>query len=217
MHIDTLLAMLRKHTQRYQVPLTDQIMQEFGNDPFLILIACLLSLRAKDIVTIHVCRDLFSVVKTPQALLDLELHFLEKIVYRSGYYKVKAAVLRHVSQELITRFNGMVPAEYEQLISIKGIGPKTANLVLGLAFKKPSICVDTHVHRISNRLGLLTTNSVIKTEEELKKILPQASWIEYNTLLVVWGQNVCVPVSPKCSECPLRLLGCKRIGVKKSR
>lgn len=217
MDITKMLASLRRHIYGFQVPLINQIMQEFGHDPYLMLIACLLSLRARDVMTIHVCRDLFGRVKTPASLFALPVEELEKIIYRTGYYKTKARVLREVSQELINRFNGAVPASYEALISIKGVGPKTANLILGLGFGIASICVDTHVHRISNRLGLVQTKTPEETERALRTVLPVENWIEYNTLLVTWGQNICVPISPKCSQCPLREQGCRRRGVIKSR
>lgn len=217
MHIPTLLTTLQRSVYRFQVPLINQIMQEFGHDPYLILVACLLSLRARDAMTIHVCRELFRAVQTPSQLLALPPDQLEQLVYRSGYYKTKAKVLREVSQNLLNRFDGKVPATYESIISIKGVGPKTANLVLGLGFGVPGICVDTHAHRISNRLGLIATKTVEETERELKKILPRESWIEFNKLLVMWGQNVCGPISPRCGSCPLREIGCKRVGVKHSR
>ena len=217
MNILTMFATLRRQVHGFQVPLINLIMQEFGHDPYLILVACLLSLRARDVMTIHVCRELFTQVKTPTQLLFLPVEELERIVYRTGYYKVKARVLREVSLELLNRFDGKVPETYESIISIKGVGPKTANLVLGLGFNVPGICVDTHVHRISNRLGLIKTKTVEQTETALKTVLPQDLWIEYNKLLVMWGQNVCAPISPRCSSCPLQELGCKRVDVKKSR
>jgi endonuclease-3 len=141
---------------------------------------------------------------------------LERSIYALGFYRRKAASLRYVSQELITRFHGKVPSSPEELLSIKGIGRKTANLVLGEAFGIPALCVDTHVHKISNRLGLVSTKTPDQTEWALKKILPQQYWIEYNRLLVVWGQNICVPLSPFCSKCPVFDL-CHRVGVIKSR
>jgi endonuclease III len=217
MNILMMLATLRRHVHRFQVPLINQIMQEFGHDPYLILIACLLSLRARDVMTIHVCRELFVLCKTPYQIINMPTEELEKIVYRTGYYKTKARVLREVSIELIERFDGQVPNTYESLISIKGVGPKTANLVLGMGFGVPSICVDTHVHRISNRLGLISTKTVEQTEATLRQELPQEHWIKYNKLLVMWGQNVCAPIGPRCSSCPLKELGCKQVGVKKSR
>ena len=173
-------------------------------------------MRARDATTIHVCRELFSRVKTPQELLALPLSELKRIIFKTGFYQNKAQVLREVSHVILERFNGKVPATYDQLISIKGIGPKTANLVLGMAFDVPSICVDTHVHRISNRLGLITTKTVEQTEQELKKILPKKDWVVWNKLLVVWGQNVCTPLSPKCSQCAISHL-CKKVGVTKQR
>lgn len=197
-------------------PLINCIIDEFGKSPYLILIGCLLSLRARDATTIHVCRELFSRVKIPQELLALPLSELKRIIFKTGFYQNKAEVLREVSHVILERFNGKVPATYDQLISIKGIGPKTANLVLGMAFDVPSICVDTHVHRISNRLGLITTETVEQTEQELKKILPKKDWVVWNKLLVIWGQNICTPLSPKCSQCAISHL-CKKVGVTKQR
>ncbi|MBM3886668.1 endonuclease III [Candidatus Dependentiae bacterium] len=217
MNILQIVETLRRQVHGFQIPLINLIMQEFGHDPYLILIACLLSLRARDVMTIHVCRELFSRVKTPQQLLELSQAELEHIIYRTGYYKTKARVLRSVSHDLIERFQGKVPKTYQEIMSIKGVGPKTANLVLGWGYGVPGICVDTHVHRISNRLGIIQTKTVAQTEAALKNILPQDTWIEYNKLLVMWGQNVCVPISPFCSRCPLKALGCKRIGVTRSR
>ena len=142
--------------------------------------------------------------------------FLEKIIFRTGFYKNKAAVLHSISADIIKRFNGQVPQTLPDLLSLKGVGIKTAHLVLGLAYDVPAICVDIHVHRISNRLGLINTKTVEQTEEGLRRLLPQHYWILWNKLLVMWGQNVCVPISPKCSGCPLAS-HCKRIGVTKSR
>lgn len=216
MTIKSLLTLLQEHTKSFQKPLIDQIVIEFGHSPYLILIACLLSLRAKDSTTIHVCRDLFSRITTPQQMLMLPRNELEIIIFKTGFYKNKAQVLHEVSRYLLDHHGGQVPATYEALRAIPGVGPKTANLVLGMAFGVPSICVDTHVHRISNRLGLIKTTTVEDTEAALKKILPQDDWIKYNNVLVMWGQNVCVPISPKCSTCVVRPY-CKRVGVTKSR
>ena len=141
---------------------------------------------------------------------------IEKLIYPTGFYRKKAALLHEVSQDLIERFKGKVPKTEQELLSINGVGRKTANLVLGVAFDIPAICVDTHVHRVSNRLGLVKTKTVDETEIALKKILPPEYWVEYNHLLVVWGQNICVPISPKCSQCAIAQL-CPRIGVTRSR
>ena len=216
MSVDAMITILRETTKAFTRPLIDQINDEFGHDPYLILIACLLSLRAKDTTTIHVCRELFTLIRTPDQLLAMPLEELERIIFRTGFYKNKAQVLRHVSRVLIDLYGGKVPDTTEVLLSIKGIGLKTAHLVMGCAFGKPAICVDTHVHRISNRLGLITTKTVEESEVALRDVLPKKYWTVWNNLLVMWGQNVCVPISPKCSGCPIRHM-CKRVGVVKSR
>ena len=202
--IENIINILVESCEKYKPPLIDQIIQEYGNNPFLILIACLLSLRTQDKTTIHVCRTLFKQIKTPADIIKLESHELEKIIYKTGCYKTKARTLKHVSFILITHHHGHVPKTYQELIAIKGVGPKTANLVLGYAFKVPAICVDTHVHRISNRLGIITTKTVEQTEIALKKAMPKKYWILWNKLLVTWGQNVCTPRNPKCFKCPIK-------------
>lgn len=197
-------------------PMVFTISEEFGKNPFLILISCLLSLRAKDTTTLPICRVLFKQAQTPQEILAISIPELEKIVYKTGFYKRKAAQLHYVSNELIRRFGGDVPRTEQELLSIKGVGIKTANLVLAEAYDIPAICVDTHVHKISNRLGLVKTKTPEETEKALKLVLPQQYWIEWNRLLVMWGQNICVPVSPYCSKCPI-YDQCDRVGVVKSR
>ncbi len=216
MSIEALLSVLQNKTANFLLPLSDHVIAEFGNDPFLILISCLLSLRAKDLATIPLCSALFKRAKTPHELLALPLPELEKIIYRIGFYKQKAKGLHAVSRELLERHDGKVPKTEEELLTLPGVGRKTANLVLGIAYGIPAICVDVHVHRISNRLGLIKTKTPEETEEALKKVLPKKHWIEYNKLIVMWGQNICVPVSPFCSKCAI-YDQCKRVGVKKSR
>jgi endonuclease-3 len=211
-----IITVLRKATEGMPPPAANSIIQLYGKDPFLILISCLLSLRARDSSSLPASIELFKYAKTPQELLKLSIATIEKIIHKTGFYHRKALLLHAVSKELIDRFNGKVPATQEELLSIKGVGPKTANLVLGLAFDIPAICVDTHVHRISNRLGLVQTKTPEETEQALKKVIPQQYWIEYNKLLVMWGQNICVPISPFCSACVIRPL-CERRGVTKSR
>ncbi len=192
------------------------IVKEFGRDPFLILIACLLGLRTKDIICLPVCRKLFKQAKTPQELLAIPLHELHRILYPLGFYRRKSLLVHSVSKDIIETFAGVVPHTQEQLRSISGVGIKTANLVLGIGFGIPALCVDTHVHRISNRLGIIKTKTPEETERALKKVVPEHHWIEFNELLVMWGQNICVPISPWCSKCPLFDL-CKRVDVTKSR
>jgi endonuclease III len=215
-HISDIVQTLRHATKKFSVPLVDAIIAEYGKDPYLILISCLLSLRAKDAMTIHVCRNLFARARTPQQMVALSRSKLEELVYQSGFYKNKARALHNVSIEIIENYGGSVPRSKDALLAMKGVGPKTANLVVALAFGQPEICVDTHVHRISNRLGLVYTKKVEDTEAALRMILPKRYWIEWNKLLVMWGQNVCAPQSPWCSRCAVRQW-CKRVGVTKTR
>lgn len=185
-------------------------------DPFKILISCLLSLRAKDETTEVISKDLYKIADTPEKIAKLPTKQLEKIIFSTGHYRKKAQVLKHVSNELIKRFNSKVPKTREKLMSIKGVGPKTANIVLAFAFGEPVIPVDTHVHRIPNRLGWVKTKLPEKTEEELMKIVPKEYWSDFNAVFVQFGREVCQPVSPWCSKCPVNK-HCKRINVNKSR
>lgn len=211
-----IIQILRKATQAMEQPASVNIINQYGKDPYLVLISCLLSLRTKDTVSFPASVRLFEYAKTPQQMIKIPIKTIEKLIYPTGFYHRKAALLHVVSRDLLERFNGKVPRTEQELLSIKGVGRKTANLVLGVAFDIPAICVDTHVHRVSNRLGLIKTKTVEETEIELKKILPPEYWIEYNHLMVLWGQNICVPISPKCSQCAIAKL-CPRIGVTKHR
>jgi endonuclease III len=212
----SIIEKLRIATRGMQQTLSQSIKKEFGEDPFLILISCLLSLRTKDTTTLPICRILFKRAKTPKDLLDVSLSELEGILYKIGFYKNKSEILHSVSRDILKRFNGRVPDSREELLSIKGVGIKTANLVLGEAFGIPAICVDTHVHRISNRLGLINTKTVEQTERALQELLPKKYWIEWNPLIVTWGQNICTPLSPWCSRCAISNL-CDRVRVTNSR
>ena len=210
------LELLKKATKDMTQPMSVMLVQDFGRDPFVILISCLLSLRAKDTVTYPVSLKLFKKVRTPQELLNVPLQELEELFHPLGFYRKKARIVKEVSQELIDRFNGMVPDTEKELLSIKGIGRKTANLVFGMAFEQPAICVDTHVHRLANRFGWVATKDPDQTEKELQKLVPKEHWIELNNYLVMWGQNICVPISPFCSKCVLSPL-CPKKGVTKRR
>ena len=211
-----IIHILEQATKSMIEPAASSIVKQYGRNPFLVLISCLLSLRTKDTVSLPASIRLFEYARTPEQLLVLPIVQIEKIIYPTGFYKRKARGLHFVSDQLIKRFNGKVPNTFEELISIKGVGPKTANLVLAEGFGIPAICVDTHVHRISNRLGLVSTKTPEQTEAALKELLPQEYWSTYNTLLVTWGQNICVPISPFCSKCPLFDL-CPKAGVTKRR
>ncbi|MBL7100849.1 MAG: endonuclease III [Nanoarchaeota archaeon] len=186
------------------------------SNAFKILISCLLSLRTQDKNTEKVSKNLFSVADTPKKIVKIQTKRLEKLIFSSGHYRKKAKTIQHVSKELIIRFNSEVPGTKEELLSIKGVGPKTANIVLAFAFNKLVIPVDVHVHVIANRLGWVKTNIAEKTEKELENILPKRYWNEINGLFVLFGKEICITISPKCSICPIRKL-CPRIGVIRSR
>lgn len=171
-------------------PLSVVVAREYHNDPFLLLISCLLSLRAKDTKTIVVVRKLFSQVQTPQQLCALPLKELEHMIYSIGFYRQKARIIKAASCDLIERFNGQVPRTKQELMSIDGAGPKTANLVLSMAFNIPAVCVDVHVHRLSNLLGLVHTNTPEETEVALEQLLPRSYWTKINHVLVKLGQNI---------------------------
>ena len=185
-------------------------------DPFKVLITCLLSLRTQDKNTGIASRRLFEHASTPKEIVKMPVKKLEKLIFSSGHYRKKARVLKHVSGELIKRFDSKVPNTKDELLSIKGIGPKTANIVLAFAYGKLVIPVDTNVHRISNRLGLVKTKRPEDTEKELMKIIPKRYWKELNTTFILHGKTICKPISPICSICPVKDL-CPKIGVTKSR
>jgi len=189
---------------------------ERTRDPFRVLIACLLSLRTKDETTGPASDRLFALADSPRTMLKLTPRQIERAIFPVGFYRTKARVILGVSRDLIARFGERVPDDIEQLLTLKGVGRKTANLVVTMGFAKPGICVDTHVHRISNRLGYVRTKTPDQTELALRAKLPHRHWIELNDLLVAFGQNICQPISPKCSICPVRG-ACHRVGVTRSR
>ncbi len=185
-------------------------------DPFRVLIACILSLRTQDTTTGPAAQRLFALADTPKDLLTLSPRVIERAIYPVGFYRTKARVVLGIARDLLERFAGRVPDDIDALLTLNGVGRKTANLVVTMGYNKPGICVDTHVHRISNRLGYVRTRSPEETEMALRAKLPRRFWIDYNDLLVGFGQNVCTPISPHCSRCPVRAL-CRRAGVTSSR
>ena len=210
--IDDVIRVLKRLVRQWQVP----VVGHYRDDPFTTLISCLLSLRTKDEVTRAASQRLFRLARTPQQLLKLSTRAIEQAIYPALYYRLKARTLQTVAHTLIERYDGKVPSDLDTLLTIKGVGRKTANLVVTLAFRKAGICVDTHVHRISNRWGYVKTKTPEQTEMALRRILPRRHWLIYNDLLVTFGQNLCQPVSPWCSRCPLNTV-CARIGVTHSR
>jgi endonuclease-3 len=185
-------------------------------DPFRLLVACVISLRTKDAVTAAASARLFAVAGTPNELARLPEGKIAKLIFPAGFFNTKAKQIRAIARGIAVEHGGTVPPDRDELLSLPGVGRKTANLVLGLGFGIPAICVDTHVHRISNRLGLVRTKRPEETERVLEEVLPQRFWIEINDLLVTFGQNICQPVSPWCSRCPLAKR-CPRVGVSRSR
>ena len=197
------------------VPWLDH-MASADRDPFKVLISCILSLRTKDEVTGAASRRLFGLAGTPETLAKLPVKKIEKAIYPVGFYRTKARNIRSICQTLITHYSSRVPDEIDELLKLKGVGRKTANLVVTLGYRKPGICVDTHVHRISNRLGYIKTRTPEETEQVLREKLPPKYWMIWNDLLVTYGQNLCRPISPLCSQCRLTPY-CNRVGVTKSR
>jgi len=192
------------------------ILQKFGRNPFLLLVFCLLSLRSKDESAVKVACHLFEYADTPEKIALLSVSIIEKIIRSVGFYRKKALILITISDILVKKYAGIVPSLYDQLMQLPGVGPKTAQLVLAEGFLIPAICVDTHVHRLSNRLGLVKTKTVDATRFALERLIPQKDWNKVNRAFVAWGKNICFPRSPLCSECPLLKL-CPRVGVLISR
>lgn len=186
------------------------------HDPFKVLVSCILSLRTRDQTTAEASARLFALAASPREMVRLGVPQIEQAIYPVGFYRVKAQQIFEISTQLCELYQGQVPDELETLLRFKGVGRKTANLVLTLGFGKPGICVDIHVHRICNRWGYVKTATPEQTEFALRKKLPVEYWIMINDLLVTFGQNQCTPVSPRCSSCPLYQF-CDRVGVGKSR
>lgn len=188
----------------------------YAETPFTVLISCLLSLRTKDKTTDAASERLFRLAKTPEATLQLSERTIRDAIYPVGFYRTKAKRILEICRMLLDRFDGQVPHSIEEMLELPGVGRKTANLVMTLGFRKPGICVDIHVHRITNRWGYVETRDPDKTEMALRQQLPKRHWISLNDLLVSYGQNLCKPVSPHCSQCRLRDY-CPRRGVTHSR
>jgi endonuclease-3 len=213
--IHKVFAILRQAAPSWSAPVVTQ-MATLSRDPYQVLVACLLSLRTKDETTGPAARRLFALADAPQKMLTLTPAQIEKAIYPVGFYKTKALTVLDISRELVEKYAGRVPDEIDELLKFKGVGRKTANLVITQGFQKPGICVDTHVHRISNRWGYVNTDNPEGTEMALRAKLPQEYWIEINDLLVAMGQTICHPTSPKCSLCPIEKY-CAKIGVVRSR
>lgn len=212
---DTIIPILKQEYRKWRAPYVTAVAEEERN-PFHVLISTIISLRTKDETTAEASSRLFKLAKDPKTMALLPENTISKTIYPAGFYKTKAKTILAICRRLNLEFNGVVPNDLDTLLTFNGVGRKTANLVLTRGFNLPGICVDTHVHRISNRFGILKTETPEETEFRLRKILPQKYWIIYNDLLVAFGQNLCRPISPHCSECKLAN-HCRKIGVQQRR
>lgn len=216
-NVDEIFDRLKQELRRYRTPVISRSKQVLADTPFVTLISCLLSLRTKDDVTEQASIRLLKKYNTPQKLLQLSQKQIESLIYPVGFYKTKAKRILEIARSLIEQYDGQVPDDFDELLKLKGVGRKTANIVMVFGFKKHGyLPIDTHCHRIPNRLGWIKTKTPEETERALKKILPEKYWDDFNDLFVTFGQTICVPVSPLCSRCPIEPY-CKKIGVRTSR
>ena len=211
-NIDRIIEILRKSYPEWREPIVTEISNK-KRDPYKVLISTIISLRTKDDVTRRASKRLYKRAGTPEKMIKLKPKTIEKAIYPAGFYKNKALTILSISYDLIEKYQGGVPDDLDELLKLKGVGRKTANLVMTRGYGLPGICVDTHVHRISNRLGYVSTKLPNETEFALREKLPKEYWIEYNDLFVAFGQNICKPISPLCSRCPIHD-HCMRIEVK---
>jgi endonuclease-3 len=210
------IKIVKREVRQWQEPVVGVVARLSARDPFRILISCLLSLRTKDKTTSEASMRLFALAHTPAGLLKLPLKKIERTIYPVGFYRTKAKAIHAICRRLLEVYGGTVPDSIDELLTLPGVGRKTANLVVTVGYKKPGICVDIHVHRISNRWGYVKTNTPAETEQALRTKLPKRYWITFNDLLVPYGQHICQPVSPYCSRCKL-IQYCNRVGVQRSR
>jgi endonuclease III len=211
-NIAEVLATLRRVNRQWPTA----VVGSYTETPFTVLIACILSLRTQDKTTDAASARLFKLAKTPQKMLTLSVDTIRTAIYPVGFYNTKAKVIHRICRQLMEKYDGRVPDTIDALLELPGVGRKTANLTVTLGFNKTGICVDTHVHRITNRWGYVRTRTPEETEMALRRQLPVRYWIQLNELLVTYGQNICQPISPKCTPCRLRPV-CPRIGVRFSR
>ena len=209
--IDQVVKILKKEIKQWKVPIVGKIAEE-TRDPFQILISCMLSLRTQDGTTAAASKRLFDVAKSPQQIKKLPVKRIEKLIYPVGFYRVKAKNVKEVSRQLIEHYDSKVPDDIDELVKLPGVGRKTANLVVTIGYDKFGICVDTHVHRITNRWGYVETATPDKTEVALRVKLPRKHWKVINDLLVTYGQNLCRPLGPRCGECQI-VSYCERVGL----
>jgi len=214
--LNKVLRRLKKEIKKFKVPAVGVIAERAVDRPFETLVSTILSLRTKDKVTEAASHRLLDRAPTPQVLAALSIREIEQLIYPVGFYHTKARHLKGTCRSLLNGFGGSVPRSLDKLLKLPGVGRKTANLVVTVGFDDYGICVDTHVHRISNLWGYVTTRTPEETEFALRRKLPKRHWKSFNDVLVTFGQNLCVPVSPWCSKCPIAAY-CPRIGLRRSR
>ena len=209
--IDIVRERLKKHFYTVKTPIVDLI-QAQTKEPFKVLVATILSARTKDETTSKAVDALFRVVQNAEDFDKLSVEELDKIIFQVGFHREKSKHLKQLPQVLKDKFGGIVPDEIDDLLQLPGVGRKTANLVRAVAFQKPAICVDVHVHRICNRWGYVNTQNPLETEMALREKLPLKHWLNINSYVVAFGQNLCTPRKPRCSHCPISEF-CSRLGV----
>ncbi|UCF50323.1 MAG: endonuclease III [Thermoplasmatales archaeon] len=217
-HFDEIFRLLKKEFKNYEIPvLSRKKWEEIVHTPYTTLISCLLSLRTKDEITEQASIRLLKKFDTPKKMIELPVQKIQSLIYPVGFYKTKAKRIKEISKNLIDNYNGNVPENFNELLKLKGVGRKTANIVMVYGHnKKGFLPIDTHCHRIPNRIGWINTKTPEQTEHALRKILPDKYWDDFNHIFVKFGQTICVPISPFCSRCPIDRY-CKKISVRKSR
>jgi endonuclease-3 len=213
--LEKVFSILDEESKNWNVPVVTLIaLQE--KDPFKVLLSTIISLRTKDEVTIEASKRLYKMLKKPEDIFNISIEDIEKAIYPCGFYKRKAVQIKKICERLVYEFEGKVPKDIDTLLTFEGVGRKTANLVLSEGYNIPAMCVDVHVHRISNRLGFINTKTPEESEFALREKLPKKYWNRYNSLLVAFGQSICRPISPYCSKCPVNNL-CEKKEVSKQR
>lgn len=202
-NIDKIMHLLKQNVKHFENPVATEI-GEKTRSPYMVLISCLLSLRTMDKITGPVSKKLFGIADTPQKIAKMPLKKLQEIIRQVNYYITKSKRIKEISKILVKKYDGKVPCNFDELMKLKGVGRKTANIVMTYGhFKKNYIAIDTHCHRIPNRIGWIKTKTPEQTEEKIKKILPKKYWQDFNDIFVAFGQNICKPISPHCRECPI--------------
>ena len=217
-HVDEIFKLLKNELEKYNMPVVSHPdWDDIVKTPFTTLISCLLSLRTKDEVTAEASYRLFKKYNTPEQMVNVSEEELKSLIFPVGFYKTKAKMIKEISKTILENYNGKVPDDFKELLKLKGVGRKTANIVMVYGHNKQGFLpIDTHCHRIPNRLGWIKTKTPEQTEEELKEVLPKEYWDDFNHLFVLFGQTICVPISPFCSKCPIKKY-CKQISVTKCR